>query len=169
MAMRLLFFAPVLVFFSVASRAQDVSIDRADIVEAGLYSVQPTGETIQNQNTAAGVVRTATGPKLLKRTTTVPGKTGVFFGVRFIVRGKPQGAKTNITYVTKYPPQGLRNPDTGKTSYEGRYEWPVEIGMNEARVYGFESAWEAQPGEWALEFWYQGKKLGGQTFTVVTP
>jgi hypothetical protein len=167
--MRLLFVALVLALFSTAGQAQDVSIGRVDIVESGLYRVQQTGEIIQNENTAMGDIRPAAAHKILKLTTIVPGKKGVSFGVRFIVRGKPEGAITKITFITKYPPQGLRNPDTGRTSHESNFEWPVEIGKTDSRTYSFDSAWEAQPGEWALEFWYQGKKLGGQTFTVVAP
>jgi hypothetical protein len=92
-AMRLLFVALVLALFSTAGQAQDVSIGRVDIVESGLYRVQQTGEIIQNENTAMGDIRPAAAHKILKLTTIVPGKKGVSFGVRFIVRRKASGTQ----------------------------------------------------------------------------
>jgi hypothetical protein len=52
--MRLLFVTLLLALSGPVGQAQEVSIDRVDIVESGLYSVQRTGEVIQNENTAMG-------------------------------------------------------------------------------------------------------------------
>jgi hypothetical protein len=160
----LLFFA----LATAASQAQGISIDRVDIVEAGIYKIRKT-EEVQAPNTAAGKVTPATDRKLLQKTTIVPAKVGTSFGVFYVPIGKPKGTKTKITFITTYPPQGLRNPDTGKTAYRSEFEWEIEIGKPDGRTYTLDNAWEAVPGEWALEFWYQGRKLGGQTFTVVAP
>jgi hypothetical protein len=123
--MRLLFITSILVLLRTASQAQDVSIDRVDIVASGLYSVKPAGEIVHGENTASGALRPVARQNILKLTTTVPGKMGVKFGVKFIARGKPDGTKMNITFITKYPPQGLYNPDTGKTSYESNLSGPL--------------------------------------------
>lgn len=152
-------------FFLAGGYAQQITVTAVDIVETGLYSIRKI-EVIESANTAAGVVTPATDRRLLKLTTTVPPVVGTSFGFRFIVRGKPQGAKTKITFITKYPAPGLRNPATGKTSYQSEFEWPVQIGKVEGRTYTIDNAWEAVPGVWSLEFWHNGRKLGGQTFTM---
>jgi hypothetical protein len=156
-----------LVFATVASQAQNITIDRVDIVESGIYKIHRTGKTAQSQNTAVGALRPATEGVLLKATTTVPAKAGTSFGVRFTVMGKPFGAKTKITLITLYPAQGLRDPDTGKIAQLSELELGIEIGKRDGRTYTFDTAWEAVPGEWTLEFWHEGRKVGGQTFTVV--
>jgi Domain of unknown function (DUF3859) len=160
-----------LLFFVLAmatSQGQEVTIDRVDVVESGIYKIRKV-DRVQAPNTASGVVTPATDRELLRSTTTVPAKLGTSFGVRFNVIGKPRGTKTKITFITTYPAQGLRNPDTGKTAYRSEFEWEIEIGKRDGRTYTFDNAWEVVPGEWALEFWYQGRKLGGQTFTVAAP
>jgi Domain of unknown function (DUF3859) len=154
-------------FATSASRAQNITIDRVDIVESGIYKIHRTGKIVQSPNTATGTLRPATDGQLLKATTTIPAKAGTSFGVRFKVMGKPIGAKTKITLITQYPAQGLRNPDTGKTAQLSEFELGIEIGKRDGRTYTFDTGWEAVPGEWALEFCYEGRKVGGQTFTVV--
>lgn len=168
--MQLLLSSLLLALTTVAGQAEEIVIDRVDIVESGLYRFHNIGHVIQGKNTATGIITPDADRQLLKATTTVPAKAGSSdFGVRFVVIGKPKGAKSKITFVTKFPAQGLPNPQTGKAMYQSEYEWEVEIGKPLLRTYAIDNDWEAVPGEWALEFWYLGRKLGGQTFTVVTP
>jgi len=154
-------------FAPAAGQAQNITLDRVDIVEAGIYQIHRTGEVVQSPNTAVGTIRSADRRELIEATTTVPAKVGTSFGIRFVAIGEPMGTKMNVTFITRYPAQGLRNPNTGKIAYKSEFEWGIETGKRVARTYSFDNAWEAVPGEWALEFWHQGRKLGGQTFTVV--
>jgi len=136
-----------------AGRAQ--TIDRVDIIEAGIYKVRKAG-------TAA-----ARDQQLLEATTTVPAKVGTAFGVKFVVVGRPAGARAKIMYLVRSPP--LRNPTTGAQTERQELEWDVNVGRLDRVAYGIDTAWEAVPGEWALEFWHMGRKLGGQTFTLTAP
>ena len=87
--------------------------------------------------------------------------------MRFVVIGSPKGASKKITCRTKFPAQDLHNPISGKTAYLSEFELEVEIGKPTLRTYALECDWEAVPGEWAMELWYQGRNLGRQIFTVV--
>jgi Domain of unknown function (DUF3859) len=141
--------------------------ERVDIVETGIYNFHKVGKVSLGPNTATGIITFAADRKLLKATTSVPAKVGNEFGMRFVVIGIPNGASAKITCITKFPARGLRNPNTGKTIYQSEFELEVEIGKRTLRTYAIESDWEAVPGEWALDLWHHGRKLGGQTFTVV--
>ncbi len=144
--MRVIFVFLTLALSAATVRAQDAYIDRIDIVEAGLYSLEKM-QTIEDQNTAAGYITPTTGQKNLELTTTPTARLGMSFGVRFVAQGAPTGRRIKITFVTRYPPQGLQNPQTGKTMYQSRFEWPVEIGKVDVRTYTFDKEWEAVPGE----------------------
>lgn len=153
---------------AAGTQAREVQLNRVDIVEYGIYTAR-TLKKIANDAVATGDLRPIDQLKLVKVTTTVPAEVGIRFGVRFIVDGTPRGEPVTLTYITRFPPQGLRNPDTGKTFAQNEFKWNTHVNQIDFRTYTLDNTWEAAPGEWSLEFWYQGRKLGEQKFTVVAP
>jgi hypothetical protein len=153
---------------SLSIHAEDVRVLRVNVVEFGIYEL---GKTIAapHPNMEAGQISPAGEQKLVEVTTTIRAKIGLSFGVRFVLIGSPQGQGVHLTYVTRFPAPGATNPTTGTVHDKSEFLWPTTIGKNTARSYRFDESWELLPGKWSLEFWYEGRKLGEQTFTVVLP
>jgi uncharacterized protein DUF3859 len=164
--MRILCSVVLLLAGIFSAHAQSLKVDRVEVLEFGLYQSDKI-RTIDDPKVAAGVITPGTNRKLLETTTTVPGRVGVEFGLRHVLVGQPAGTVAALTYVTRFPPQGVRNPKTGEIFYKNEFPWKDGVGEKKYRTYSFDEDWEIVPGEWALEFWYEGRKLGEQKFTVV--
>ena len=72
--------------------------------------------------------------------------------------------------VLNFPPQGIRNPNTGDIMHTANIAFPnLKIGALCLLGYGFDNAWEIVPGVWTEQIWYQDRKLAERTFTVSGP
>lgn len=153
------------VFSSAAAQAQTVS--RIEISNAGIYRHgQLKSEAAPGTPTGTfGVVQ---NPVLVERTTRIPAQVGANFGFNFEVIGEPTNAPITLRYVTRFPAGGMRNPKTGKVHDAAEADRPAIIGGTiRYRGFNFGEDWEAVPGTWVFEFWYEGKMIASQSFEVV--
>lgn len=138
---------------------------RVEIVEAGLFRTIRTGEVGQ---TPGGVRHFTVKEELERATTTVPGRIGVQFGVRFRVSGRPAGATVPVTARLIYPAPGLRAPGTAEHATQSDIEMVVRVGdpTPTYRGFGFDDEWEIVRGTWRFEFRIGDDVLAVQEFMV---
>jgi hypothetical protein len=99
--------------------------------------------------------------------TDVPGTVGTQFGIEFRIDGAPAGDGVTLYLALTFPPQGMRNPNTGETMHDARIAFPnVKIGALSVLGYGFDNGWETVPGVWTEQIWYQNRVLAERSFTV---
>jgi hypothetical protein len=97
----------------------------------------------------------------------VPATVGTRFGIEFRVDGAPEGEPVTLYMALSFPPQGLRNPNTGVMLHGTRLAFPhVKIGALTLLGYGFDNSWEIVPGTWTEQIWYKDRMLAERTFTV---
>ena len=97
----------------------------------------------------------------------VAGKVGTQFGIEFRIDSAPAGDGVTLHLVLAFPPQGIRNPNTGDMMHAANIAFPnMKIGVLCVLGYGFDSAWEIVPGVWTEQIWYQDHMLAERTFTV---
>jgi len=95
------------------------------------------------------------------------GKTGTQFGIEFRLDGAPAGDNLTLHAVFIFPPQGIRNPNTGDIMLAAKVVFPnMKIGALCVVGYGFDNAWEIIPGMWTEQIWYQDRMLAERSFTV---
>ena len=146
-------------------KARQLRVDRAEILEMGIYRAQARTAR-QNKNSPTGGIRALATVALVKRTATIPPQRGMHFGIRYVLRGFPRGARVPIRIVQHYPKAGLHNPRTNKTTYVYRKSSFKTIGYPSFEGYHLGSDWELVPGIWRFEIWYKGRKLAEQTFEL---
>lgn len=156
------------IFAPLSVNAQTVNIDRIQIFEWGIYQAETTQKT-SAPGTASGQLNTITNIQNIEQTTTIPARMGLRFGFRFNVIGAPQGATAQVRMVTIFPKPGLYNPDRQLTFDHNEYMSEKTIGRDSYAGWRFEHPYELVPGVWTWQIWYQGQKLGEQSFTVVKP
>jgi hypothetical protein len=98
----------------------------------------------------------------------VPAIVGTTFGIQYVLRGTPKGQVVKLTYVTRFPQSGIVN-DKGQKLEKSQFEWNDTIGETRIRTYTLDNAWEVVPGDWMLEFYYEGRKIGEKRFTMTSP
>jgi hypothetical protein len=151
---------------SAAALAKQISVDRIDIVTFGIFSSGTVTSSEARPGTNGITLRE--GRKLLSRTETVPGVVGATFGIQYIVRGAPKGQVVKLTYVTRFPPSGMVN-GKGEKLEKSQFDWDDTVGKTAIRTYTLDNAWEIVPGDWKMEFYYEGRKIGEKRFTMTAP
>ena len=153
---------------SFSVHAEATKVDRIEIVEMGIY--QADVERVEEvKGTIRGRLDILSDLKTIEITTTIPACVGTMFGIRFNVIGTPKGASVPLTMVLRLPSQGLRDPRTGETYFRSEYVASEMISDSGYVGYGFDQNWEAVPGTWTFEIWYQDQKMAEQSFAVVSP
>ena len=151
---------------SAAALAKQISVDRIDIVTFGIFSSGTVTSSEARPGTNGITLRE--GRELLSQTETVPGTVGATFGIQYVLRGSPDGQVVKLNYVTRFPQAGMVN-DKGQKLQKTQFEWNDTIGKPAIRTYTLDNAWEIVPGDWTMEFYYEGKKLGEKRFTITAP
>jgi hypothetical protein len=166
--MRIVLAFLLMVLASGAAYAQTPQITRIDVTEYGIYTGTTQGMRPE-PGTATGTVTTLGDIQHAATTRNIPAQQGVRFGFRFTVVGAPAGAIVPLHMVTIFPPPGLTNPATQQLKDRNEYDNNAAIGASSYKGYNFTNDWEAVPGIWTMQIWYQGRKLAEQKFTVVRP
>ena len=162
--MRSFLIAAMILAAPLTARAADVRVERIDVVDTGIYTIV-TGEETADPS-APGTVAAPVTATLVEATTTVPGRLGLEFGLRYVIVGEPAGAEVALDFVIAYPAPGLVDPAEPEPLLESRYTRQKKIGETVYLGYGFENDWEIVPGAWRFEIWFDGGKLASQAFTV---
>lgn len=163
--MRALLALLVLLAFSTTAGAQ--TVDRVKIVDFGVYTrdiikIEPT------PGVATGRLHIAKNFKLKEKGDVIVARLGTSFGIRFQTLGNPNGKAVNLTWITRFPSEGLKDPKNGHFNYN-EFTRTHTIGEDTYRTYTFDEPWEMVPGEWTFEFWDGPKKLGEKRFRVILP
>jgi hypothetical protein len=145
------------------ARAQQV--DRVEIVEWGIFR-HNDGEVVKQPLSPLGTMTHVLNERLQHVTTTIPALAGMTFGIRYKVVGPVVGANVTLKQITRFPKQGVTNPETGKTFSYSEYHTSAVVGAVTYRGYTFDRDWEVVPGRWTLEIWHDGRKLAEKTFMV---
>lgn len=155
----------LLLTFSAAAGAQ--TVDRVKIVEYGVFQ-RDVIEIVPTEGVATGRLQIARNFKLKEKADVIVARRGTSFGVRFQTIGVPMGKAVKLTWITRFPAEGLKDPKNG-VFYRNEFTRTHTIGEDSHRTYSFDEPWEMVPGEWTFEFWDGPKKLGEKRFRVILP
>jgi hypothetical protein len=134
-----------------------------------------TGKSISapsraGQFSPTGTIGTASNWQFVSDGSEVVGQVGTQFGIEFRIDGSPVAEGVTLHLVLNFPPQGLRNPNTGDMMRTVKIAFPnLKIGALCLFGYGFDNSWEIVPGVWTEQIWYQDRMLAERTFTVTKP
>jgi len=148
--------------------APAATISGVTVTDAGTYTgVSKSATAEAGQQSPTRTVGTLSDWRFASDSTDIDGKVGTQFGVEFRVDGAPAGDSVTLYLTLTFPPQGIRNPNTGETLHGATIALPnAKIGARCLIGYGFDNAWEIVPGPWTLQVWYQNRMLAERTFTV---
>lgn len=169
MSMRILI---LIVFWLAAAQghaaAQAAAVAGITITKVGTYTAQSTSAPAgAGQQSPTNTVGTDTDWHFVSEGADVPAKVGTRFGIEFRLDGTPPGERATLHMVLTFPPQGIRNPNTGERLYNARIAFPdMKIGALCLLGYGFDNDWEIVPGVWTEQIWYQDRMLAERSFTV---
>lgn len=105
--------------------------------------------------------------EFINTSTRVPAKKGNRFGIRFVIRGKPDGKEIRLRIRRLHPP--MKNPIKKKVVTVSEYTKTVKLNTPRLIGYGFDEEWELVPGNHVFEIYYKEQKLLEETFTVYIP
>ena len=147
---------------------QKATVSGVTVTNAGTYTGQSTSAPARaGQVSPTGTIGTAVNWHFVSGTPDVADKVGTQFGIEFRIDGAPAGDGVTLHLVLAFPPQGIRNPNTGDMMHAANIAFPnMKIGVLCVLGYGFDSAWEIVPGVWTEQIWYQDHMLAERTFTV---
>lgn len=154
---------------AVGSAAAEAPVVRGiTIIHAGAYAAETKSAPAQSgQESPTGTVGTDTHWHFESDSTDVLGKVGTQFGVEFRIDGEPSEDSVTLYLTLMFPPQGMHNPNTGRTMHTAKITFPnMKIGARCVVGYGFDNEWEIVPGVWTEQIWYQDHMLAQRSFTV---
>jgi hypothetical protein len=151
-----------------AARAQDMRVDRLELIGAGFYDTAKTTVTGSTQAAGAvtGSVKELSEVKLSPEPSASSARVGIGFGVRFRSFGARDGERAVLRSVWQIPEPGIVNPNDGKTYRQSVAEFDTTIGTDHVRGYSFDEPWEVVPGTWTLEIWQGDRKLLEKSFEI---
>jgi len=158
----------VLLTSAAPGRAQDMRVERLEIVEAGFFDSAQAAVTGAKpaEGAVTGMVQQLGALKLLPPPPPASARLGIGFGVRFRSFGERNGERAMLRSVWKIPEPGIVNPTNQTTYRESVADFPTTIGTVHWRGYGFDQPWEIVPGTWTLEIWQGDRKLLEKSFEI---
>jgi hypothetical protein len=146
--------------------AQAPSIDRIEIVEYGIYSVD---RHVQGRDPRGINQATATSVRHAATTRDIPARIGTTFGFRYKIIGTPDELPITLRRVVVFPAPGIQPSSSSKRLSRDEFAVQARIGETNYMFYTLEDDFELMPGIWVVEIWYGNRKLASQTFTVSKP
>jgi hypothetical protein len=151
----------------LSATAQAQTEPRITVIEYGIVSATD-GKKVPDPGTATGFTREVTNFKIVRQAETIVAKLGTRFGIRYRIDGVPRNQVLKVKCITRFPAGGVTNVKGQKVEAD-EYDCAEKSGEVTWRSYTFEEPWELIAGDWNLEFWYGGKKIGEKRFAVVAP
>jgi len=141
----------------------------ATIVNFGIYEVVESGRKYEHKESTAGYAEEGVKVTLVKKTTDIPLKKGVIFGIEWEAQGLPD-IPIKIAMRVKHP-QTTKPDGTVSTGFDEMLPFSPKKGRIKKRgdYYGLSEDWEMLPGEWSLSMVYEGKVLCEEVFRVIAP
>jgi hypothetical protein len=148
--------------------AQTPTVTGVTITNVGTYTAESKSAPARSgQQSPTSTVGTVRDWRFTSDSHDVLGKVGTQFGVEFRLDGAPRGEDVTLYLALIFPPEGIRNPNTGEVMHSAKIAFPnTKIGARCIVGYGFDNEWEIVPGLWTMQIWYRDEMLAGQSFTV---
>jgi hypothetical protein len=153
----------LLVTASVAY-AQMSQIDRIEVVEYGIYTVD---RAVQGRDALGINQAVASNVRHAATMRTIPAQIGTTFGFRYKVVGKPYDAPVDLRKVVIFPRRGLIPSASAKPVTQDEFPLHTRVGQTSYVSYTLEDSFELVPGIWVFEIWQGNRKLATQSFNVV--
>ena len=153
---------------ALPARAQDMHVDRLELVESGFYDTAKTTVTGATPSARAitGTVQELRDVTLLPAPPATGARVGIGFGVRFRSHGARDGERAMLRAVWTIPAPGIVNPTNGSTFRESAADFATTMGTSHMRGYSFDETWEVVPGTWTLEIWQGDRRLLEKSFEI---
>jgi hypothetical protein len=138
------------------------------LVEYGI--IRPVGPFTQHSDPSAAAGFTSSGPGnsvFEQRTTRVPAKQGIAFGLRYRIENIAQGQAVVVEEIIKHPP--ITKPD-GTVVTEERTKDTVTPGVgyiDQKFFYRLGQPYEVVSGDWSLAVAVNGSTAIDQHFTLL--
>jgi hypothetical protein len=158
-----IFLLSLLLTYPQAARAQGVQIQRLDVTDYGLYTLD---REISGRDAQGISLGTATNIQHNATQRNVPAQIGVTFGFRYKVVGKPAGATVDLKKVINFPAPGLLTPNSSNRVSKAEFDVEAKIGDTNSELYTLEENFELVSGVWVLEMWQGSRKLLSQPFKL---
>jgi Domain of unknown function (DUF3859) len=141
------------------------------VTHAGSFTGQSTSKLAEaGQQSLTRTVGAMSDWHFVSDSTDVDGKVATQFGIEFRIDGTPADAAVTVHLALTFPPEGIRNPNTGERMHSATIAFPnMKIGGLCLVGYGFGNAWEIVPGEWKMQIVYHDRALAERTFTISKP
>ena len=149
---------------SAGTQTQSGGLEGVDVIAAGIYKLGATKE-IKDRTISTGQ-RTVANTTLVRRTTNIPAKPEMVFGIDIHILGKPAGRSVPLHIVWRYPQPGLKNPATGTAKLSDEYDETRKLDETTTYYWTLGPDWTLVPGEWVIEIWSSDKMLAKQTFQL---
>jgi uncharacterized protein DUF3859 len=159
------FTAFAFIFLLVPLFSHAMELKGIEVLEYGIFKLQEVKK--KSKGTVPGQARIVQGETLVEETDQIPGVIGVQFGLRFVLKGSPEGEKVLLEGKLLHP--CIKNPKTGEYCYSVQWQSMVRIGEPHYDGWGFDDYWEIATGEWTFVIFCRGKKLLEKKFLVYTP
>src|ERR1700743_2970333 len=139
--------------------APAATVSGVTVTNAGTYAAQSlSAPSRAGQLSPTGTIGSAVNWHFVSNSTDVPGQVGTQFGIEFRIDGQPLGDGVTLHLVLNFPPQGIRNPNTGDLMHTANIAFPnVKIGALSLLGYGFDNTWEIIPGAGTGHIWYHDR------------
>ena len=137
-----------------------------EMVGYGLYEIG-SFETMAAGKSICGVKHNIENWKLSEKTDRVPAVKGTNFGFEFKMTGLAEGRVVRLEKKTITP--GLTPPGASKPAYESVTYWDLPVETVNFIGYTFDYDWEAVPGQWTIQLYYEGQMIAEKVFTVYKP
>ena len=110
--------------------APAVTVSGVTVTNAGTYRAQSVSTPSRaGQLSPTGTVGTASNWHFVSKSTEVAGQVGTQFGIEFRIDGNPVGDGVTLHMVLNFPPQGIRNPNTGDIMHTANIAFPKFAGL----------------------------------------
>ena len=141
----------------------------ATIFNFGIYGVVKQGSKYEHKESTAGYAEEGVEVTLVEKTTNIPKKKGIIFGIEWEAQGLPD-MPIKIAMRVKHP-QTTKPDGTVSTGFEEILPFFPEKGEIKKRgdYYRLSEDWEMLPGEWSLAMVYEGKVLCEKVFHIIAP
>lgn len=147
------------------------SVTGVTVTHAGSFTGPSTSKLAEaGQQSPTRTIGTVSDWQFASDSMDVDGKVGTQFGIEFRIEGTPAEAAVTLRLEVTFPPDGIRNPNTGERLHSAAIAFPnMTIGALCLVGYGFGNGWEIVPGDWKLQIMYHDRVLAERTFTVSKP
>jgi hypothetical protein len=137
-----------------------IKIESFGIYQAEIKEVSASHDAASGFRNKIGKISEA------ERTDRIPLRRGVVFGLTVVTTGRAEGTSVNLKIIWRFPPPGLKNPQTGEVHLCDEFFDQFEFGQAQIIHYRFDAEFELLLGQWKCEIWDGMKLLADKSFQM---